>query len=371
MIKYYEYLGSEREPWKFAPATLSKINLLVGTSGSGKTRFLNTLFNFSEFVTKGNTFRAGRWILKVDIGEDIYEWIYEGIVNEDEIHLVKYELLKKISGTEETIIIRRDLDNFVFMDKPLPKLEKDILSVTLLKEEDILRPLYNVFSHVMRRRFHDSSLNDSVTLSSLSKNFINKLRKNPVLDELWKHDFPIQNRLYIFNEIFKDKYYTAIKFFTSVFPTIEHTEIKILNAPSFGIDTVVPIFLIREKGVKELIPLSELSSGMQKVLLIITDILSLTENCIYIIDEYENSLGINAIDFLPEFLINNSGNNQFIITTHHPYLINNMPIKNWLVFNRRGSTVEIKSGSEFEEKFGKSKQKAFIQLLSDPFYTGE
>ena len=108
---------------------------------------------------------------------------------------------------------------------------------------------------------------------------------------------------------------------------------------------------------------------MQKVLLIITDILTLPGDCVYIIDEYENSLGINAIDFLPSFLIDHAGNNQFFITTHHPCLINNMPIKNWRIFSRQGSDVHIKVGEEFETRFGKSKQKAFIQLINDPIYT--
>jgi predicted ATPase len=89
-------------------------------------------------------------------------------------------------------------------------------------------------------------------------------------------------------------------------------------------------------------------------------------DCFYIIDEYENSLGINAIDFLPNFIIEYGANNQFFIATHHPYLINNMPVRNWLVFNRTGSDVFITRGSE--ERYGKSKQQSFIKLINDPLY---
>ncbi len=87
------------------------------------------------------------------------------------------------------------------------------------------------------------------------------------------------------------------------------------------------------------------------------------------IDEYENSLGINAIDFLPQFILDNGKDIQFFITTHHPYLINQMPIKDWLVFHREGSTVKNKSGIELEGLYGKSKQQAFVQLINDPFYS--
>jgi predicted ATPase len=108
---------------------------------------------------------------------------------------------------------------------------------------------------------------------------------------------------------------------------------------------------------------------MQKVLLIITDVVTLPGGAIYLIDEYENSLGINAINFLPSFLDEQRGDNQVVVTSHHPYLINAIPIDNWYVFNRIGTNVRIKRGTELAEKYGRSKQTLFNQLLNDPFYT--
>ncbi len=86
------------------------------------------------------------------------------------------------------------------------------------------------------------------------------------------------------------------------------------------------------------------------------------------IDEYENSLGVNAIDFLPSMLLEYKSNEQFFITSHHPYLINQMPISSWYVLHREGAIVEIKFGEELEKRYGKSKQQAFIQLMNDSFY---
>lgn len=108
---------------------------------------------------------------------------------------------------------------------------------------------------------------------------------------------------------------------------------------------------------------------MQKVLLILTDIFVFPEGGIYLIDEYENSLGINAIDFFPSFILEVEKDIQFIVTSHHPYIINEIPVKNWYVFHRKGTEVVIKHGSELAERFGKSKQKAFIKLINDSFYT--
>ena len=73
--------------------------------------------------------------------------------------------------------------------------------------------------------------------------------------------------------------------------------------------------------MQDWIPVQQLSSGMKKVLLIITDVLTLPKESIYMIDEYENSLGINAIDFLPQFILDHGKDIQFIITTHSPQML--------------------------------------------------
>jgi len=98
------------------------------------------------------------------------------------------------------------------------------------------------------------------------------------------------------------------------------------------------------------------------------DMFTLPDKTIYMIDEYENSLGINAINFLPEFLDDHGGDRQFILTTHHPYLINKVPISNWLVFSRKGSKVTIRQGDELKAKYSSSAQEAFTQLINDPAY---
>ena len=56
------------------------------------------------------------------------------------------------------------------------------------------------------------------------------------------------------------------------------------------------------------------------------------------------------------------------VTSHHPYIINNIPVRNWYVFHRKGNEVTVKHGDELISKYGKSKQEAFIQLLNDCFY---
>ena len=372
MITSYEFIGASKEPWHFFPVSFGRVNLLVGASSSGKTRFLNSLFNFSSSISKGTPFRAGKWNVRISSGSNNYHWYYDGGDQQGSKNVIQRELLKLIdlTGTEKIIIDRRP-DEFKFQNNVLPKLQSDVPSVTLLKEEPLIQPLYHVFSHIQRRTFHDAGLRDAIALQSVPQEVISGLKENGSLEQIWPLEFTVSAKMFLLEKFFPNLFQTALKFFAEIFPFIIEGKIQFLSGSHGPLPSgdQLPLLTIKEKGVDRWIPISELSSGMQKVLLIITDILTLPGDCVYIIDEYENSLGINAIDFLPSFLIDHAGNNQFFITTHHPCLINNMPIKNWRIFSRQGSDVHIKVGEEFETRFGKSKQKAFIQLINDPIYT--
>ncbi|NHZ71645.1 MAG: AAA family ATPase, partial [Aquificales bacterium] len=170
---------------------------------------------------------------------------------------------------------------------------------------------------------------------------------------------------------FKPTYRTIITEYKKIFPFVREariTELAEFNT-NIAITADVPVFSIRERGSDKWIPIDQLSSGMQKVLLILTDIFLIPDGGVYIIDEYENSLGISAIDFFPDFILTLEKNVQFIITSHHPYIINAIPYKNWYLFHRDGMRVSIKYGEELVKRFGTSRQEAFVQLINDPFFT--
>lgn len=361
MISSYYYNGWPLEEWEFQEVKLNSVNLIVGSSGSGKTRYLNSIFNISSSIVQGQPFRSGHWKLTVKTEEYEYLWEYDGGKNQIQREIVA----RKRIGLQEKFenLIDRTPDTFSFCGEKLPRLQRDRIGITLLKEENKIGPLYETFSKVQIRKFHDEGLRDALSLQDVSKELSNlSISKDKILT-LWQQQPTLSAKMFLLREMFPEQYNLAVETFQQVFPSIKKCDMSIQSPGR------VPIFLIKEKKINRNIPVVELSSGMQKVLLIIADIITLPKGSIYIIDEYENSLGINAIDFLPEFLADHGTDIQFLATTHHPYLINNMPMKTWRVFHRNGSEVSIKDGAEFVEKYGKSKQKAFVQLINDPFYT--
>jgi Fe-S cluster assembly ATPase SufC len=85
------------------------------------------------------------------------------------------------------------------------------------------------------------------------------------------------------------------------------------------------------------------------------------ENSIVLIDEFENSLGVNCLNSVTELILSNS-KLQFIITSHHPYIINNVSPLYWKIVTRKGSIVTVKNAKDFH--IPASRQKAFIDLIN-------
>lgn len=89
---------------------------------------------------------------------------------------------------------------------------------------------------------------------------------------------------------------------------------------------------------------------------------------VFLIDEVENSLGANCLPGLFERFLAISDDVQFIVTSHHPYVINNVPVDQWKLVTRNGSDVTVRSGRDIESLQTSSKLDAFTLLINSPEY---
>ena len=360
--------------WEFSPVEFQNLNLLVGDSATGKTRLLNTIFNLGLFVTHKRFIDANAiWEIVFEHADIVYTWhlAIENMKGDGNLGIIKFDNLWKHDGEELIPIIQRDEKTFKFIDDELPKLSPRETSISLLKEEEIIKPLYKAFSMIKRRVFSHAALSEISEMRTIPSRLSNDLEKRKNLDTLFREDLNLSANLFILQKYFKSTYKAIIAEYKKIFPFVKEariTELAEFNT-NIAITADVPVFSIKERGSDKWIPVDQLSSGMQKVLLILTDIFLIPDGGVYIIDEYENSLGISAIDFFPEFILTLEKNIQFIITSHHPYIINAIPYKNWYLFHRDGMRVSIKYGEELVKRFGTSRQEAFVQLINDPFFT--
>ncbi len=123
---------------------------------------------------------------------------------------------------------------------------------------------------------------------------------------------------------------------------------------------------IKEYGVSKWIPEHKISSGMSRTLMHLSRMALWPDGMVVLIDEFENSLGVNCIDFVTNDLVDESNRLQFLITSHHPYIINNIDTRHWKIVIRHGSVVSTRSASEFGLQ--ESSHEAFIKLMNLPVY---
>ena len=128
----------------------------------------------------------------------------------------------------------------------------------------------------------------------------------------------------------------------------------------------VTVIQIKEKSVNKWIPHNRMSSGMLRTLLHIAEMYLWNDGTVILIDEFENSLGLNCIDVLTEDLLYANTNIQFIATSHHPYIINKVPFDHWKIVTRNGGVISTFDAKDFD--LGNSHHDKFLTLINHPYY---
>jgi predicted ATPase len=254
------------------------------------------------------------------------------------------------------------------------KLAQDKSVMNLLKEEDLISPAFQGFQRII---FSDQ-VESKRRPQRFNPDFITKeriLQKYKTIESIRESDENIITKLYLAYNNAEDIMHSITERFIDIFPFV--TEIKIAplefedgdNTPS--ILREIPFIQIKEKNVEDWVIQPQISSGMYRTLMHLSELYLCSEGSIILIDEFENSLGVNCIDELTVDLQTSSHRNlQFIITSHHPYIINQINFKNWKLVTRKGSQVVTREANDLID-FNKSKQQAFIQLTQlEEFTTG-
>lgn len=338
------------------------LTLLVGASGVGKTRILN-LINGLCHVAHGQSFSGFKW--KVEFEQNKHFYIWEG---EFELKNVPKFILPDIKENKfaikheqikdnNEILVSRSKDSIIYKGQKLVKLDNTKSIVELLKGEKDIKPIYDGFSQCYNLNMADNSIHVSpvVDVNKKNKLNINIIKASRIVSPL--------ERLFLLKENNLKEFDLICHKFQDIFPAIE----KIDFHPVYFNNTLIPVLKIKEKGVSSWILQDAISSGMMRTLLQIITLVLANDGDVITIDEFENGLGVNCINELADLIMEPEADIQVVMTSHHPYIINTIPVKDWKILTRNKCDVQAHTAEELH--IGEhSKHEAFMQLMQTPEY---
>lgn len=362
-ITYIDHLTG----WNIQDLKFDYLTLLVGASGVGKTKILRAILDVAK-IARGKSCNGVEW--KVTFEQASLEYIWSGqfeLTPEDDVNFFEkgennYIILKEelICGGQR--VVERDKNKLLFLGNETVKLDAAQSVIVLLKEEPIIKPVTSAFIQI----YQLENANEGIRVSpSLSK------KREQIKDILSVHDsrflLPVE-KLFVLHKNGLQEFNDIKSIFMNIFPLVEDID---FTKERFFDGTVIPLLKIKEKGVSSWIMQNEISSGMFRTLSQITILVLAQDGDVILIDEFENGLGVNCIDRLAEQIIEPEKDVQVIMTSHHPYIINNIPFKRWKIVTRTTSDVSVLSADDL--KIGEhSKHEAFMQLIqTKAFKTGQ
>lgn len=339
------------------------LTLFVGASGVGKTQILRAVKDISS-IAKGGSINGLEWDVTFVCSNKTYQWRGRfATADEDKTNYFKkdrqgYTVRNESLLCGEQVIINRLDEQIRFRDKLTVKLDPSKSVIALLKEEDEIEPVYSAFSQIFELKNDNYGIRISPFLSK-------KRDEIKELHQIYESKFltPIE-KLFLLRKGGFNQFETIKIFFTEIFPHVEDID---FSMEQLFDDTLYPVLKMKEKGVDAWIMQDCISSGMFRTLSQITFLVLAQEGDVILIDEFENGLGVNCINQLAEQILGTEQDLQVIITSHHPYIINSIPFKNWKVVTRECSDVKIMTADEL--KIGKhSHHEAFMQLIQTRAY---
>lgn len=362
--------------WELQKAEFENLTLLVGASGVGKTQILNSILKLKG-IANGKSISGINWDIEfTTLNGNNYEWKGEfenkGDVNfddDDEEIRNKPSILSEKIVLNNNVIVKRTPENIYFNDTKTVKLPNQQSVLYLLKEEDLIKPAFEGFGKILfsdqtesTREVYRIRFSDTQKLLKTIKS-INEIQESKE-DIRIKMFLAYKNAPNVF-ELIKERY-------IDIFPQVEDIKVEPLDYEEEGISPFFkeyPFIQIKEVGIDKWIKQHNISSGMFRSLIHISEIYLCSEGSVFLIDEFENSLGINCINELTQDILSSNRKTQFIVTSHHPYIINNIDYSNWKLVTRTKGIVRTHKPEKYN--IGKSKHEAFMQLIQlEQYQTG-
>ncbi|MFM6001005.1 MAG: AAA family ATPase, partial [Dolichospermum sp.] len=363
--------SNNKENWHIEEVKFESLNLLVGGSGVGKTRILNAL-NLISDTAKGVNRNLDdlEWSINFSHLGQNYRWdLKSSSTKKEEISLnvndskqteIVYEKLVRYDDDSELEILFRNDSDSKFNSEKLPKLKRTESAINLLSEEDLIIPVRQAFERLI---FNFETRQQSMIGLHFDPSEITIDIED---DEVQNYkeffaDFPPVVKAFYLQKFFPDVFNEIKEYYIDIFSEVN--DVRVSSERDKDGDFML-FFEIQENGLEDWIPQQRISSGMFRTLIFLVEVTAAPEESVILIDEFENSLGINCMAELTDFILDKSPDVQFILTSHHPYIINNIPWKTWQIVSKYGNEVRVRKASDIPALDTASSLDKFTQLIN-------
>lgn len=361
----------DADGWTLEPMKLDAFNLLVGVSGAGKTRIVRAIEQVCAVAlgTAGaEDARGARFVIAFEHDALLYRWEAE-LEPEDEGPLVRWERITR--GGQP--LVDRTAERFIFGEREIPRLDRAKSAIAILKEDPAMAPLHVAFSRCffMVLDAQEDAPGYTFTLANLEK----QRHEYASVGDLGANlSLPIQHKVALLASLFPDAFAEIEADFRDAFSSIEELRVLQLAPPPEPdewrkIDEYVAVLSVRESGVAKPFAFSDMSSGMQRYLSFLIHLSFAPRGTVVLIDELEASFGLNCLPAATDFLLRRAPDLQLILTSHHPYIIQKIPIAGWKLVTRQGSQVRVLDAATIPAlDEARSRLDHFTRLINLPEY---
>lgn len=338
--------------------------LLVGNSGAGKTKILQAMNDACRLA-------SGRLKTVTSSFELELKFIIEENKASDCVWKIKVDSLPivaaeetNISIKEESLVINRkqvfirngnQIKILNYDSVPQPKENESLISQ--YREKNEIKLIYAEFRKVYLRIFERDML--VLTNSDLYQAICDfyKGKKFCPFEFFSKWNMTPFDQFGVIKEVASEIYMkihkNVLEVYQEAFTDVEDISYLPNDFNQYGI-------AIKTDG--HWITQTDISSGMLKSLWNLINIELMPRGAVVLIDELENGLGINCVENVSDFIMNNRSDIQILTTSHHPYIINSISMEHWIIVQRKKQVV--KSYNAKEMSLGESRHDAYLKLVN-------
>lgn len=350
-------------------------NIFVGVSGAGKSTILNGIFTLF-CIANGLSSPADTWNIKfTDNKNRLIEWSgrYSKKTQVSEEKKISSELLEEKLIIDGTVILYKKNNGLKFNGDDFPIIEESKSNFYLLRNHDLIKDAHKSMTSIIYTGSLESQSGSIRSIPMITTSYEEEVKKilsseNKSIKDLsiFGRRLDAKQRIIFSSKYDKETFEEFSFIYTSVFPSVKAIVIKpVRDIANTSNSTDNKSYVIQLKMSDDtLIEQGAISSGMFKTMIVLADIIMSSDDSVILMDEIENSLGINCLqEVLNELILSDK---QIILTTHHPKIINKAPKKSWKIVSREGGVISAYNADAINSTG--NHHDPFFQLINSEIY---